>query len=144
MNVKQQPPERPRGRPADTEAGELQSRLLDVAEELFAEYGYAATSIRQLAAAAGVNPALVHYYFGTKRELLEVSDPRYTEIACKRDDTPDQYETRQGERFGSNQQERDDAGQKQADREPRECTGEARGAPAPPGVTGAVAADVGS
>ena len=71
MNVKQQQPERPRGRPADTEAGELQSRLLDVAEELFAEYGYAATSIRQLAAAAGVNPALVHYYFGTKRELLE-------------------------------------------------------------------------
>jgi AcrR family transcriptional regulator len=62
--------ERPRGRPADTEAGELQSRLLDAAEELFAEYGYAATSVRRLAAAVGVNPALVHYYFGTKRELL--------------------------------------------------------------------------
>jgi AcrR family transcriptional regulator len=67
---KSEPGERQRGRPADMESGEMQSRLLDSAEELFAEYGYAATSIRRLADAAGVNPALVHYYFGTKRELL--------------------------------------------------------------------------
>ncbi|MCW8925055.1 MAG: TetR family transcriptional regulator [Xanthomonadales bacterium] len=48
----------------------MQSKLLDIAEELFAESGYAATSIRKIADAAGVNPALVHYYFGTKRDLL--------------------------------------------------------------------------
>jgi len=61
---------RPRGRPADMKSGELQSRVLDIAEELFAEQGYAATSVRQLANQAGVNPALVHYYFGSKRKLL--------------------------------------------------------------------------
>ncbi len=48
----------------------MQSRLLDAAEELFAEQGYAATSVRQLAEAAGVNPALVHYYFKNKQGLL--------------------------------------------------------------------------
>ncbi len=63
--------ERQRGRPADLASGELQNRLLDTAEELFAEHGFAATSVRKLADAAGVNPALVHYYFGTKRQLLE-------------------------------------------------------------------------
>ena len=62
--------ERPRGRPADLKSGELQSRLLDIAENQFAEHGYAATSVRKLADQAGVNPALVHYYFGSKRELL--------------------------------------------------------------------------
>ena len=62
--------DRQRGRPANLETGELQSKLLDIAEELFAESGFAATSIRKIADAAGVNPALVHYYFGTKRDLL--------------------------------------------------------------------------
>ena len=62
--------ERPRGRPSNLKSGELQKRLLDTAEHLFAEQGYAATSIRQLADQAEVNPALVHYYFGSKKELL--------------------------------------------------------------------------
>jgi TetR/AcrR family transcriptional regulator len=62
--------ERQPGRPADLQTGELQAKLLDIAEELFAESGYAATSIRKIADTAGVNPALVHYYFGTKKDLL--------------------------------------------------------------------------
>src|SRR6056300_1373532 len=62
--------DRQRGRPANLETGELRSKLLDIAEELIAESGYAATSIRKIADTAGVNPALVHYYFGTKRDLL--------------------------------------------------------------------------
>ncbi|NNE04764.1 MAG: TetR/AcrR family transcriptional regulator [Xanthomonadales bacterium] len=62
--------ERARGRPADMPSGELQENLLDAAEQLFAEKGFAATSIRELADAAGVNPALVHYYFGSKKKLL--------------------------------------------------------------------------
>jgi AcrR family transcriptional regulator len=62
--------ERQRGRPANLKTGELQSKLLDIAEELFAESGYAATSIRKIADTAEVNPALVHYYFGTKKNLL--------------------------------------------------------------------------
>ena len=62
--------ERPRGRPADTKSGEFQTSLLNSAESLFSENGYAATSVRSVADRAGVNPALVHYYFGTKHDLL--------------------------------------------------------------------------
>lgn len=64
-------PERARGRPADTEQQDLKTRILDTAEELFAENGYAAVSIRRIADVSGVNPALVHYYFGQKSLLLQ-------------------------------------------------------------------------
>jgi TetR/AcrR family transcriptional regulator len=63
--------ERPRGRPVDTDQQDLKTRILDTAEEFFAESGYAATSIRRIADKAGVNPALVHYYFGNKKALLQ-------------------------------------------------------------------------
>ncbi|HPV80284.1 MAG TPA: TetR family transcriptional regulator [Dermatophilaceae bacterium] len=45
-------------------------QILDAARELFAERGYAGTSMRAIGAAAGVDPALVHHYFGTKEELF--------------------------------------------------------------------------
>lgn len=63
--------ERPRGRPVDTDQQDLKTQILDTAEEFFAESGYAATSIRRIADKAGVNPALVHYYFGNKKALLQ-------------------------------------------------------------------------
>lgn len=63
--------ERPRGRPVDTEQQDLKTQILGTAEELFADNGYAATSIRRIADKAGVNPALVHYYFGNKKALLQ-------------------------------------------------------------------------
>ena len=59
-------PASPRGREAVEEA------LLEAASELFAEYGPRATSVRQIAAAAGVNHGLVHHYFGSKGGLLQV------------------------------------------------------------------------
>ena len=43
---------------------------MDAARESFAHKGFAATTIRGVAAAAGVDPALVHHYFGTKDELF--------------------------------------------------------------------------
>jgi AcrR family transcriptional regulator len=46
-------------------------RLLRVALQLFAEQGYAKTSIRQIAAAAQVNVAAVSYYFGDKSGLYQ-------------------------------------------------------------------------
>ena len=46
------------------------TQILDVAERLFAEQGFAATSMRALTAAAGVNLAAVNYHFGTKEALL--------------------------------------------------------------------------
>ncbi len=45
--------------------------LLDAAERLFAEAGFAATSLRNITAAAGVNLASVNYHFGSKDALLE-------------------------------------------------------------------------
>lgn len=63
--------ERPCGRPADADQQDLKTVILNVAESLFSEHGYAATSIRQIAEQAGVNPALVHYYFSNKKNLLK-------------------------------------------------------------------------
>lgn len=48
---------------------ETKDTILDAAEALFAEQGYAATSLRQLTAEAGVNLAAVHYHFGSKEDL---------------------------------------------------------------------------
>lgn len=45
-------------------------KLLDAAEKLIAEQGYAGTSLRQIIAEAGVNLASIHYHFGSKDELM--------------------------------------------------------------------------
>ncbi|CAL9371516.1 TetR/AcrR family transcriptional regulator [Streptomyces sp. enrichment culture] len=47
-----------------------EARILGSARELFAEKGFERTTIRAVAAAAGVDPALVMQYFGSKRELF--------------------------------------------------------------------------
>ncbi|MFF5172131.1 TetR family transcriptional regulator [Micromonospora sp. NPDC000089] len=47
--------------------------ILAAARAAFAERGYDAASIRLIAGAAGVDPALVHHYFGTKEELFRAS-----------------------------------------------------------------------
>jgi len=44
--------------------------VLDAARQLFAERGYDGASVRDIAGAAGVDPALVHHYFGSKQELF--------------------------------------------------------------------------
>jgi AcrR family transcriptional regulator len=46
-------------------------RILDTAERLFSQQGYAATSLRQIIGEAGVNLAAIHYHFGNKEELLD-------------------------------------------------------------------------
>jgi len=45
--------------------------LLDVAEELFAQHGYVATSTRMIARASNINLGNVHYYFKSKEALYE-------------------------------------------------------------------------
>jgi AcrR family transcriptional regulator len=50
---------------------DTKQRILDVAEQQFAERGYAGTSLRAIIAAAGVNLAAVHYHFHSKEALLE-------------------------------------------------------------------------
>ncbi|MFC8619188.1 TetR family transcriptional regulator [Micromonospora purpureochromogenes] len=47
--------------------------ILAAARTTFAERGFDAASIRVIAAAAGVDPALVHHYFGSKEELFRAT-----------------------------------------------------------------------
>ncbi len=46
------------------------SAILTAARKLFAEQGYDSASIRDIASAAGVDPALVHHYYGSKDSLF--------------------------------------------------------------------------
>lgn len=60
------PPQRGR-RQGRTTSREL---ILGSARKLFAERGYAATSLREIAREAGVDPAMVHHWFAGKEELF--------------------------------------------------------------------------
>jgi len=53
--------------------------LLDAAERMLVEVGYAGITTRKLAAEAGVNAGLVHYYFGSMEELYVQVLERFTE-----------------------------------------------------------------
>ena len=67
------PARRSPGRPArrDEDGGGVREALLDAARSLFARRDYPAVSIREIAAEAGVTPAMVHYYFGDKQGLFD-------------------------------------------------------------------------
>ncbi|AGB21592.1 transcriptional regulator [Mycobacterium sp. JS623] len=47
--------------------------ILAVARRMFAETGYDKTSVRDVAAAAGVDPAMIRHYFGSKTELFRAT-----------------------------------------------------------------------
>jgi len=59
---------RGRGRPP-ADAPDLRARLLDAALACYVRAGIAATSLRDIAAEAGVTPAMLHYYFGDRTQL---------------------------------------------------------------------------
>ena len=44
---------------------------MDTAEALFSRKGYDGTSVRDIAEAAGINTAMISYYFGSKEKLME-------------------------------------------------------------------------
>jgi AcrR family transcriptional regulator len=58
--------------------------ILDTAEGLFAENGVAATSIRDITRAAGVNLGAINYHFGTKQDLVAAVFTRRLEPVSKR------------------------------------------------------------
>jgi AcrR family transcriptional regulator len=70
---------------------ETAERLLDAAERLLVELGHGGITTRRLAAEAGANQGLVHYYFGSIDELFVQVLERFTErlIARQRE----MYET---------------------------------------------------
>ena len=58
------------GHATDRSAPDTQGKILDAAEYLFVEQGYAGTSLRAIAARAGVNLAATNYHFGSKKGLF--------------------------------------------------------------------------
>ncbi|MFF5408619.1 TetR family transcriptional regulator [Streptomyces misionensis] len=64
------PAARRRGRPPRTDSAGTRDRILAAAREEFSAHGYDRTSVRRIARAAGVDPALVHHYFGTKEQVF--------------------------------------------------------------------------
>ena len=70
--------------PAST-AFSTQDRILGAAEELFAQHGFAGTSLRQVTSRADVNIAAVNYHFGSKENLVnEVFRRRMDEMSRRR------------------------------------------------------------
>ena len=69
-----------RREPAGVSEGrrEAVEALLDAAERLLVEQGYGAITTRKLAEQAGINPGLVHYYFGSMEEVMVQVLERFT------------------------------------------------------------------
>ena len=67
-----------------SENSERRAELLDAAEQLMLEEGYAAVSSRRIAQKAGLKPQLVHYYFRTMDELFLAAFRRRAEIGLVR------------------------------------------------------------
>lgn len=53
------------------ELNSKQVKIIETAEKLFADRGYDGTSVRNIAEEAGINVAMISYYFGSKEKLLE-------------------------------------------------------------------------
>lgn len=60
-----------RGRPGRRSGQpDTRTQILDAARAQFIEVGYRAATVRAIAAQAGVDPALINYFFGSKRHLF--------------------------------------------------------------------------
>jgi AcrR family transcriptional regulator len=66
------------------ETSKSRGALLDAAEKLMLEEGYAAVTSRRLAARAGLKPQLVHYYFRTMDDLFLALFRRRADQAVER------------------------------------------------------------
>jgi AcrR family transcriptional regulator len=72
MATRKPVPRKP-GRPSTAAAPNARAALIGAARELFAKHAFDRISTKELAAHAGVNPAMIHYYFGDKAGLLETA-----------------------------------------------------------------------
>jgi AcrR family transcriptional regulator len=73
------------------ERGVLAARIVAAARDEFADHGWAGTTIRAVARAADVDPALVYHYFGSKEGLLDAATnppPKWLESVAKVWTTP--------------------------------------------------------
>jgi AcrR family transcriptional regulator len=79
-NTEQRSPAPGRGRRRKGDGPDLRQAILDAAEDLFSRHGFYGVTTRQVAAEAGVDTALIHYYFGAKRDLFDAVFARRAEI----------------------------------------------------------------
>jgi AcrR family transcriptional regulator len=79
-------------RPRDERRRRTEANILDAARELFADLGYERTTIRLVAAQAGVDPALVMQYYGSKEQLFAAAARRTKQhrsvLTASRDELP--------------------------------------------------------
>ena len=59
---------------------DTKTKILNAAEQLFAEKGFTTTSLREITSDAEVNLAAVNYHFGSKKELIKALMKRYLDI----------------------------------------------------------------
>jgi TetR/AcrR family transcriptional regulator len=64
--------------------GHTRALVIDAAERLFAERGFAATSMRDISAASSVSHPLIHHHFGSKEELYLAVKRRMVEGYARR------------------------------------------------------------
>jgi AcrR family transcriptional regulator len=82
------------GRRAGTNGGASREAILRAARVLFARLGFRGTTVRAVAQRAGVDVALVHYFFGSKPELfaasieLPIDSERVTSLLSTRQGAP--------------------------------------------------------
>lgn len=81
MAVKQRGPGRPHRREGEDD---VHIRLTHTALRLAAQHGLANVSVRQVAEAASVTPAMINYYFGSKQGLFEAALDEITGLLLPR------------------------------------------------------------
>lgn len=73
------------GRPAKAEAGDTKAALLDAALRLFAQHGYAGTSVRAIAREVGLSESVLYAHFAGKRAIydaaMELAGPQAAVLA---------------------------------------------------------------
>src|SRR3546814_14503669 len=75
-------PKRPRARNHKARVREVSiERILDAAEQLFAEYGYHGVTLKDVAARVGVSSTLINYHFKGKESIYEVNWARTMGVA---------------------------------------------------------------
>jgi AcrR family transcriptional regulator len=75
------PPNGSTGGPRRRDRADTRARMLDAARRLFLERGYAATTIPEIAAAAGVAVPTIYWAFGSKRALVGEIREAWLEVA---------------------------------------------------------------
>ena len=89
---------KPAPKPKAQRREETTTRILDVAEALFARDGLHGVTLKAVAKEAGVDTALLHYYFDDKNRLFSTVFGRRAEVVNRlRLDSLDRYEAEHGD-----------------------------------------------